>query len=451
MTLAHELGGFVAGLELAAVPAPVVQKARTCLVNGYGIALGGHATPFAPVARRAALASDGERSAGATLLGDGRKTSVDGALLANSALFHGRAQEDTCGAGHFGTIMIPLLTALVEARGAPVARLLPALIAGYEVGGLLEAAYGPKTTPAGLRSSPLYGTIAAAAAASHLLALDAERSAAALANAASFTGGILQSFAEGTDEWRYQVGIAARNGLAAVELARAGSRSAPAAFEGRSGFVRAFARSECDVPALLARLGREWSVMRVTFKPFPVCAFNQTPVTAALALREKLAGRAPTRVRVRMNPFETGYAGMDAKGPFDSISGTLMSIPFCIALTLVRGTPSMAAMTTYDDAEVNALTERIDLVTDESVPVLSCVIEAGTGNGKPVVQNQRMTVADYSYDWETASKLVRRIGAETGVPAAAYDLIERFAKAPESAGIGAVLEAFAMLPATRAG
>lgn len=449
MTLAHELGRFVAGIDLAAVPAPVVQKARTCMLNGYGIALGGHDAPFAPVARRAALALDGERSEGATLLGDGRKTSVDGALLANAALFHGRAQEDTCGAGHFGTIMIPLLTALVEARGAPLApvsRLLPALIAGYEAGGLLEQAYGPKTTPAGLRSSPLYGTIAAAAAASHLLGLDAERSASALANAASFTGGMLQSFADSTDEWRYQVGIAARNGLVAVELARAGSRTAPHAFEGRSGFVRAFARSACDVQALLARLGREWSVMRVTFKPFPVCAFNQTPVTGALILRERIAGRALRHVRVRMNPFETGYAGMDAKGPFDSISGTLMSIPFCIALTLVRGTPSMAAMTTYDDADVNALSDRIDLVTDESVPVLSCVIEAETADGARLVQDQRMTVADFSYDWGTASRLVRRIGAETGVPAAAYDRIEAFAKAPEQAGIGAVLDAFAMLP-----
>lgn len=447
MTAVHRLGKFVAGLDLAAVPPPVVEKARTCLLNGYGIALGGHTTPFAPVARRAALALDGERhSGGATLLGDGRKTSVDGAALANSALFHGRAQEDTCGAGHFGTIMIPLLTALVEARGLPVARMLPALIAGYEVGGLLESAYGPKTTPAGLRASPLYGTLAAAAATAHLLGLDAERSAAALANAASFTGGMLQSFADGTDEWRYQVGVAARNGLVATELARAGSRSAPDAFEGRSGFVKAYARSDCDVPALLARLGQDWSVLRVTFKPFPVCAFNQTPVTGALILRDRLEGRVLTQVRVRMNPFETGYAGMDAKGPFDSISGTLMSIPFCIALTLLRGTPSMAAMTTYDDAEVNALTSRIALVTDDTVPVLSCVIEAETADGTWLVQDQRMTVADFSYDWDTDSKLVRRIGAETGVPAAAYDRIEAFAREPERAGIVSVLEAFAMLP-----
>lgn len=446
MTLAETLGEFVAGIDVARVPPEVTEKARACLLNGYGIALGCHPTPYAPVARKAALALDGERSDGATLLGDGRKTSASGAAMANAALFHGRAQEDTCGAAHFGTIVIPLLTALVESRGLPAGRMLPALIAGYEVGGLLESTYGPKTTPGGLRASPLYGTLAAAAASAHLLGLDARRSAAALANAASFTGGILQSFSDGTDEWRYQVGMAARTGLAATELAHAGSRSAPAAFEGPAGFVRAFARSDCDVAALQARIGRDWSVLRVTFKPFPVCAFNQTPVVAALALRERLGARALQRVTVRMNPFETGYAGMDSKGPFDSISGTLMSIPFCIALTLLRGTPSMAAMTTYDDAGVNALQARIDLVSDESVPRLCCVIEAQTDDGERLVQDQRMTTDDFSYDRATVSELVRRIGAETGVPARAYDLVEAFVDDPAGCGIGTVLEAFALLP-----
>ena len=49
--------------------------------------------------------------------------------------------------------------------------------------------------------------------------------AAALANAASFAGGILQSFADGTDEWRYQVGYAGLNGLIAAQLAADGSVS----------------------------------------------------------------------------------------------------------------------------------------------------------------------------------------------------------------------------------
>src|SRR5690606_1738846 len=102
-------------------------------------------------------------------------------------------------------------------------------------------------------------------------------------------------------------------------------------------------------------LGRDWSIHRVTFKPYPVCAFNQTPVTAALQLREKIGEARIRRVGVRMNPYETGYAGMDSKGPFKSLSGTLMSIPFCIANTLQNGTPSVHNMTVYDDPAVNAL------------------------------------------------------------------------------------------------
>src|SRR5690554_558710 len=98
MELSKRMGEFVATVDAGQLPPDVLEKARTCLLNSYGIALGCHATPYAPVARRAALAMDGEVARGATLLGDGRKTSVAGAALANSALFHGRAQEDTCGA-----------------------------------------------------------------------------------------------------------------------------------------------------------------------------------------------------------------------------------------------------------------------------------------------------------------------------------------------------------------
>lgn len=451
MTLSERIGGFVAGLDIGKLPPEVVEKARTCLLNGYGIGLGCHDTPYAPVARAAAVALDGERNDGATLLGDGRKVAISGAALANAALFHGRGQEDTCGAAHLGAILIPMLTAMIESRGYLMDRLIPALVAGYEAGGLLEQAYSGRTTPKGLRSSPLYGSIAAAAAAARMMALSPERAAAAVGNAASFTGGILQTFADGTDEWRYQVGWAARNGLVAAELAAHGSVTAPHALEGPSGFARAFAGVECDVDALAARLGRDWSIHRVTFKPYPVCAFNQTPVTAALELRGRIAGRPVRSVRVSMNPYETGYAGMDSKGPFSTIGGTLMSIPFCIALTLLRGDPTMQAMTTYDDAAVNALVGRIDLISDEGVARLCCIIEAELEDGSTEVIDKRVTTEDFNFDRAGVSALVRRIGREQGVPAEAYDLVERFADTLPHAEIGLVLSAFALCPPSRAG
>jgi 2-methylcitrate dehydratase PrpD len=443
-TFSTDLASFLVGLRAENLPPQVVQKARVCLYNAFGMGINGHATPYAPVARAAALALDGEVAGGATLLLDGRRTTIGGACLANSALFHGRAQEDTCGAAHFGTILIPLLTAVIETKGYPLARLIPALVAGYEAGGVIEKALSGKTTPAGFRSSAIYGTIAASAAAAKLMELTAEQTAAALANAVSFAGGVLQSFADGTDEWRYQVGVVARNGLVAAELARAGSVSAPHAFEGKSGFAHAFARTDLD-GGLAASLGHDWAILRVAFKPYPVCAFNQTPVTGVLALRQELRA-APAKVRVRMNSYETGYAGMDAVGPFNSISGTLMSIPFCIATTLIHGAPTTRHMTTYNDPAVNDLINRVELISDASVPTLSAIIEAEMADGAVQVREQRMTAADYAYDMATLSAMLRRIGGEEGVPMSAFDRLERFVERLPQGSIDDAISVFTLAP-----
>lgn len=447
MGLTVKLGEFVAALDLKTLPPGVVEKARTCLLNGYGIGMGCNDTPYAPVARSAALALDDCRGdGGATMLIHGGKVSVSGAALANSALFHGRGQEDTCGAAHLGAILIPLLTALFEARRLPMDRFIPALVAGYEIGGLLEKEFSPRTTPTGLRSSPLYGTIAAAAAAARAMALSADRIASSIGNAASFAGGILQSFADGTDEWRYQVGMAGRTGLAAAELAAAGSVTAPHAIEGSAGFARVFAGIDADVDALAARLGVEWSIDRVTFKPFPVCAFNQTPVTAALELRETLDGQAIKSAKVRMNPYETGYAGMDSKGPFHTISGTLMSIPFCIALTILRGEPTMANMTTYDDRLVNALVDRIDLVPDEGVARLCCVIDAQLESGETITIDKQVTTEDYNFDRATVSKMIRQIGVQQSIPSEAFSTLESYISRLPDVDISEIIGIFGMCP-----
>jgi 2-methylcitrate dehydratase PrpD len=196
---------------------------------------------------------------------------------------------------------------------------------------------------------------------------------------------------------------------------------------------------------LAASLGQDWAILRVAFKPYPVCAFNQTPVTGALALREELLA-APAKVRVRMNPYETGYAGMDAVGPFSTISGTLMSIPFCIATTLIHGAPTTRHMTTYNDPAVNDLIKRVELVSDPSVPTLSAIIEAETEDGVAHVREQRMTAADYAYDMSTLSAMLRRIGAEEGVPMSAFDRLERFVERLPQGSIEDAISVFTLAP-----
>lgn len=442
MTIAQELAQFTSALTWENIPEDVREKAHACLLNGYGIAMAGLATSYEPVARQAALAMYGGAGE-ATLLGSGEMSSVTGAAMANGALFHGRGQEDTCGAAHLGAVMIPLLMALIESGRASIIDLIPALVAGYEVGGLFEGLLAGDTTPRGFRATTLYGTGAAAAAVARLLRMDAERTCAALGNAVSFSGGLLQTFAEGTDEWRYQVGVTAQAGWTAAELARAGSVSLREAYEGAKGLARAFAGRPLDAEDTIAGIGRDWQTLRVAFKPFPVCAFNQTPVTAALFLREKMAEQSIESVVVRMNPYECGYAGMDSKGPFSTIGGTLMSIPFCIAQTLLRGAPSMAMMTRYDDAEINALVEKVHLVADSEVPVLCCRIELQLAGGSILSGVCNMTPADYAWSFGELQDRLTLTAAQEGLPASCIAGLSTFCRDPETTGIAFLNDVFA--------
>src|SRR3974377_1292689 len=76
-TLSQHVGNFIHSLDTRRIPVEVAEKARVCLLNAYGMGLDCHRTPYAPVARAAALAMDGDEPRGATTLGDGRKTSIE--------------------------------------------------------------------------------------------------------------------------------------------------------------------------------------------------------------------------------------------------------------------------------------------------------------------------------------------------------------------------------------
>jgi hypothetical protein len=127
-----------------------------------------------------------------------------------------------------------------------------------------------------------------------------------------------------------------------------------------------------------------------------------------------------------------------------------MSIPFCIASTLLRGVPTMKSMTTYDDAGVNELVARTTLVPDDGVAKLCSIIDVTLADGTLLAQDTRMTTKDYDFDRAAVNALVRRIGDETGIPQKAYDHLNTFVESLPGADLGLVLRAFAMIPGARA-
>jgi hypothetical protein len=77
---------------------------------------------------------------------------------------------------------------------------------------------------------------------------------------------------------------------------------------------------------------------------------------------------------------------------------------------------------------------------------LSAIIEAETKDGVAHVREQRMTAADYAYDMSTLSAMLRRIGAEEGVPMSAFDRLERFVERLPQGSIEDAISVFTLAP-----
>ncbi|NBU83670.1 MAG: MmgE/PrpD family protein 4 [Sphingomonadaceae bacterium] len=432
---------FVAGLDDASLPNEVAQKARTCILYGFGIGLLCLKQETARVAEQSVLAIDGKAGArGSTSLAGGHRVSVSAAVFANAIMLHSRCQEDTSGTAHLGVIVLSVALALIEAELARPEDLIPGIVAGYEVAGTMEAAMGRETMSFGLRASPLYGAIAAAATTARMLRLPVDRIDAALANAAGFTGGTLQSVPEGTDEWRYQVGTAARTGLLAAMLAQAGSVSAQQSIEGPQAFMLAYARRAHE-PGELS-FGGKWRLLDVTFKPYPVCAHNQTVTLIGARINKRVPSAQIARIRLRISSYVV--PGLLAPPPFSRVSETLMSSAFCCACACVYGTVTLAQLGNFDDAATLTMMQRISVEPTDELIYPESVAEIQTTSGELIEISEKRRFADFSFGRVEVIAQLHRLVAEEKIPKSAVTLLDEAAFGPSPGWSAAIVQAFAL-------
>lgn len=450
-TVAQQMGRFVYDLSYEALPKEIEEKARTCMVNGIGIGIACYGYEYAKIAREAIKAEEVgmAKEKSATIFCDGSKVSVMGAALANAVLFHGRAQEDTLGSSHTGTVITPAALAIAERNGNSGKEVITAIVAGYEIVGALDREVSAYTTPRGFRASPCFGIFGSAAAASKLLKLSEEETTSALGFAAAFAGGTLECFAAGTMEWRFEVGVASREGIMAALIAKNGGKAAPTAIEGPTGYLKAFANTNEMAEKIVAQLGKKWEIMNAGFKPYPVCAFNQTPVTTMLSLVKEnpIHSDEVDRIQIRVNPYEYHYAGMNFRGPFQSVGATLMSTPFCLAAAVVDKEVTLKGISQFTHPKILALIDRIEHIPDEKIPRWSCIIEVAMKNGKKFKKEMLIGPEYYNFNMQQDIELIKRVTQETGVSPSKVDrMIERVNELPKAKSVKALVDVLAQCP-----
>lgn len=436
------LAAFAADRSDPGPAAPVIEKARACLLYGLSVAIAGRAAPEPALAVRS-QDDEPQDPAGAIRLLDGAWRSPESAAFANAVLMHARVQEDAHPAGHVGVVVLPAALACAQRLQADGDALLAAIAIGYEVALRIGRDHCAGLSERGFRTTSAYGPFGAAAACARLRGLDVSRTTHALALAASAAGGIREFVEAGSQDYAFQAGLAARGGMRCAALAAAGATGAASALEGPAGFFRAFGGGGSGHGRRIAdALGQSWEFDRVAFKPYPVCQFHRAVVTGVLALRARAQAAPAGAIEVHMHPFEADFFGVRHGGPFASFAQSFMSAPFCAALAWLRGEVAYSGLIDFAAADVLDLVGRVRVVADAACPRYQPRIRVRLQAGGTLEWCDPAGEEGYRLDWTQAQRMCRQLLGEAGVSVGSTEALISSAAAMEGpAGVSRLVTA----------
>jgi 2-methylcitrate dehydratase PrpD len=362
-----EFARFAHDLRFDALPAEVVTKAKTCILDLLGVSVCSYGHDNGEVAIKGARA--GGARGRARVWPTGEKLRAIDAVLANSVVSHCILQDDwhQLSHAHIGATVVPTALAMGEEAASTGKEVLAAVVTGYDV----EDRAGCLSVPAysrGFRPSALYSYFGAAAVAGRLMKLDAEQMENALACAGSACGGVLQTYTDGSMEWSFQEGFGARGGILAATLASHGMVGSRNIFEGQRGIHRSYAGTLDGQEAALEALGERFQIMQTCFKRFSTGGANHGSAAVVWALKHKHAIDHRRVREVRVDIPRTGthermdYAGIPYQGPYHTIDQCVISKPFAIAALLIEGQLTFHVVKRLQRApELESLAARVKL------------------------------------------------------------------------------------------
>lgn len=367
---------FASNLKCAAIPAPVVERAKLLIADSIGIAIRAcHDVPSSAVHLRA-LRSMGQLG-DFPIFGSRSRLSAPAATELNGALIHSLDFDDTYspGALHPSAAVLPAALAAVQMSGASGADLLAAVVAGYELMCRLSVALGAADHyDRGFHPSATCGAFAAAMAAGRALGLDARQCESALGIALSQTAGSLQFLVNGAWTKRFQVGNAARAGLVSACLAREGYRGAAEPLEGKHGFLQAYA-SNPQTHEATCELGETWRTLEIAVKPYPSCRFSHAAIDAIVGLKSDYAFAPKDVSRIvcglsRKGILLVGDPIEHKRQPADVVSAQF-SMPFAAAVAVMEEGMGWDSYSRWlGTAELTALMGLVDVEHDSEVEAL---------------------------------------------------------------------------------
>jgi 2-methylcitrate dehydratase PrpD len=341
--ITKKVAEFASSISLESIPNEAIERTQMFVMDNIGIMLRAyHDAESTPSLLSGAIAL-GLDNGSSVAIGDSRAFTPPGAALINGTLAHSLDFDDTHAASslHPSAPIVPAALAAAEMVGATGKEIIPAIIAGYEIQIRLSLALNPTDHyNRGFHPTVTCGVFGAAAAAGRIFSLDSEKMALAFGIALSQSAGSMQFLVDGAWMKRYHVGHAAMCGLMAATYAREGLRGAIDAFEGKHGFLNAYAPNP-DPEKAVAGLGKDWETLAIAIKPYPSCRYSHAALDALIELRAANDLQPDDIEAVEVGLPETGWNIIgdpeeSKHNPLSTVDGQF-SMPFCASVALMEG------------------------------------------------------------------------------------------------------------------
>src|SRR3954469_7425091 len=162
--LTRGLAEQASAVRYDALPEPVRELARQCVLDYYGVALAGADDPLATILLDELAEAGG--AAQANIIGHRVKLPALSAALVNGAIGHALDYDDVNLAmpGHPSVAILPGLIALAETRRSSGRDVIVAFVAGYETACRIGMAIRPGHYGRGFHATATVGCFGAAAA-----------------------------------------------------------------------------------------------------------------------------------------------------------------------------------------------------------------------------------------------------------------------------------------------
>jgi aconitate decarboxylase len=378
------------------VPDAAVAAAKTFIADTLGVGMAGVRAPWWREVLD--IAKGGPREA--TVWGSGERLPLASAAMVNAFQVHAQEFDPV----HEGAVVHPLAAVLAcglgwaeREGGVSGERLIRAVIAGADVAatlGLCSRAPMRFFRPANCSG---FGAVAALAM---LADLDEAQTRDALGIYYGQCAGTMQAHIEASPQLAMQMGFAARNAVAAIELARRGMPGPRAPISGPFGYFALF-DGEAD-PAPFDDLGRVWRIGELSHKPFPSGRATHGGIDGVqrLTAAHGVTGALVLAGRFIVPPLTHRLVGRRPQ-PDMTVAHARLCLAYCGAVCLRRGTVGL------DDFTPEAITDpdALDLASRLSVIV--------DGNPDPNALHPQLVELDLADGRTIACEITEILGSPT--------------------------------------